>query len=81
MRDKRPSHPAPNVRGDRDTPLSIGRETRGKLPVICPSSQANDLRHNGTTGKSPGDAQIAVNRNLRLPRFSLRIPSRQLFAA
>jgi hypothetical protein len=37
---KRPSHPAPNVRDDRDTPLFIGRETGELKPVICPTSQA-----------------------------------------
>ena len=36
----RPSHPAPNVRDDRETPLLIGCETRRELPVICPTPQA-----------------------------------------
>jgi hypothetical protein len=40
LRDKRPSHPAPNVRDDRDTPLVNGRETREDVPVICPTAQA-----------------------------------------
>ena len=49
---RRPPHPAPNVRDDRDTPLVNGRGTRGDVPVICPSSQAHGLRPIGTTGKS-----------------------------
>jgi hypothetical protein len=38
---KRPSHPAPNVRDDRDTPILTGRETRELRPVICPMAQVN----------------------------------------
>ena len=36
----RPSHPAPNVRDDRDTPLLIGAGRGGLLKVICPTAQA-----------------------------------------
>jgi hypothetical protein len=36
---RRPSHPAPNVRDDRETP-SCGPGTREEVPVICPTSQA-----------------------------------------
>jgi hypothetical protein len=39
MRDKRPPHPAPNVRDDRETPLMRGHRTREQMPVICPTSQ------------------------------------------
>jgi hypothetical protein len=35
----RPSHPAPNVRDDRETPLLIGHGTREELSVICPTAQ------------------------------------------
>jgi hypothetical protein len=41
--DLRPSHPAPNVRDDRETPLLIGRETRKEQPLICPTAQADFL--------------------------------------
>src|SRR5579863_3030728 len=40
----RPSHPAPNVRDDRETPLLIRRGTREEEPLICPSAQAECLR-------------------------------------
>jgi hypothetical protein len=36
----RPSHPSPNVRDDRETPLLIGHETREELALICPTAQA-----------------------------------------
>src|SRR5579871_2685005 len=49
---RRPSHPAPNVRDDREAPLLIEHRTRGNLPVICPTSQASGLRHINATGKS-----------------------------
>jgi hypothetical protein len=39
-RDRRPSHPASNVRDDRETSLLIGRETGALLKVICPTAQA-----------------------------------------
>jgi hypothetical protein len=58
MHRPRPSHPAPNVRDDRDTPLFFRRETGGIVPVICPSSQAKRLRQINATGKSAlGDVQ------------------------
>jgi hypothetical protein len=41
---KRPSHPAPNVRDDRDTPLFSGAGWRGLLKVICPTTQAKYFR-------------------------------------
>jgi hypothetical protein len=39
QRKPRPSHPAPNVRDDRDTPLFSGAEWREVVKVICPSAQ------------------------------------------
>jgi len=39
VRSSRPSHPALNVRDDREAPLFIGCETRGNLPVICATRQ------------------------------------------
>src|SRR6201991_2811079 len=47
---KRPSHPAPNVRDDRETPL-ISRRDGEVMLVIWGRDQ---LRHIGTTGKSVG---------------------------
>src|SRR5580658_9715299 len=57
-RASRPSHPAPNVRDDRETPLLIGRGTGGKMPLICPTTQAKGLRHFNATGKSHGSRRI-----------------------
>jgi hypothetical protein len=48
---KRPPHPAPNVRDDRETPLKWAG-TAGLMPLICPTAQVKCLRHVGTTGKS-----------------------------
>jgi hypothetical protein len=42
-RKSRPSHPAPNVRDDRDTPLFAGAEWREVLKVICPSAQGENF--------------------------------------
>jgi hypothetical protein len=36
---KRPSHPAPNVRDDRDTPLA-GAGWSESLAMICPTAKA-----------------------------------------
>ncbi len=38
-----PSHPAPNVRDDRDTPPFMERETREGLMVICPTAKAKNF--------------------------------------
>jgi hypothetical protein len=35
----RPSHPAPNVRDDRDAPLFIGCGTGERMVLICPTTQ------------------------------------------
>jgi len=35
----RPSHPAPNVRDDRETPLVDGHETAENVNLICPTTQ------------------------------------------
>jgi hypothetical protein len=51
-RASRPSHPAPNVRDDRETPLLIGRGAARLMDLICPTAQAKGLRQFGTTGKS-----------------------------
>src|SRR5579864_4296583 len=63
---KRPSHPAPNTRGDREAPLLERRGTRGNLPVICPSSQAKLPATFWHDGQITCRAQIAVKRNLLL---------------
>jgi hypothetical protein len=57
-RIKRPPHPAPNVRDDRETPLLIGHGMRKILLVIWGSDQPRDLRRIGTTGKSGVAAEI-----------------------
>ena len=41
---KRPPHPAPNVRDDRDTPLFSGAGWREVLKMICPTAKAKYLR-------------------------------------
>jgi hypothetical protein len=66
----RPPHPAPNVRDDRDTPLLIGRGTCGKMPLICPTTQAKGLRHFNTTGKSLEQPQMLSSEEqlLKLPK-------------
>ena len=46
----RPSHPAPNVRDDREAPLLIRCGTRGNLLLICPTVQANSFFQKGWTG-------------------------------
>jgi hypothetical protein len=40
-RASHPSHPAPNVRDDRETPLLIRHRTREEEPLICPTAQAH----------------------------------------
>jgi hypothetical protein len=41
---KRPSHPAPNVRDDRDTPLFSGAERGEVIETICPTTKAKYFR-------------------------------------
>jgi hypothetical protein len=48
---RRPSHPAPTFVTIAKRP-SWWRETRGEVPLICPTSQPKPPRHIGTTGKS-----------------------------
>jgi hypothetical protein len=48
----------PTFSDDRETSLLIGRKTREELPVICPPSQDERLRHFGTTGKSGAAGEI-----------------------
>jgi len=64
----RPSHPALNVRDDREAPLREERETAELLDVICPTTQgevfgagATPVPPIGTRGKS-GDAPDSVSR-------------------
>jgi hypothetical protein len=56
----RPSHPAPNVRDDREAPLLEERGTAESVHLICPTRQAKRLRQDGTTGKS---LAISIERN------------------
>ena len=63
-RQKRPSHPAPNVRDDRDTPLLKRRGMCEDVPVICPSSQANEAAthwHDGQISSLENEKQRPVN--------------------
>ena len=65
MRQERPSHPALNVRDDREAPL-LSEAGRGEvLKMICPTAQAECLRHIGTTGKSlrHSGSRLAAVRN------------------
>jgi len=55
----RPSHPAPNVRDDREAPLLRCAGRPKEMAVICPTEQAERLRHVGTTGKSGEVAEIS----------------------
>jgi len=48
----RPSHPAHNVRDDREAPLFIGHGMAGMMRVICARNQRARLRQINTTGKS-----------------------------
>jgi hypothetical protein len=54
---KRPPHPAPNVRDDRETPLMWGG-TGELLKVICPTAKAKYfLRRGWTEGPNQLEAQ------------------------
>jgi hypothetical protein len=46
---QRPSHPALNVRDDREAPLFIERGTRKQVAVICPTGQAEYFLTEGWT--------------------------------
>ncbi len=49
----RPSHPAPNVRDDRETPLvwgGTGRASKGDLPVVASDVPAT-FQHDGQIGR------------------------------
>jgi hypothetical protein len=47
-RRKRPSHPAPNVRDDREAPLLRGAGRRELVQVICPTAQAEFFEANAS---------------------------------
>jgi hypothetical protein len=55
---RRPPHPAPNVRDDRETPLVIGHGMREGVQMICPTAQRCRLRQINTTGKSGAVGKI-----------------------
>jgi hypothetical protein len=70
MRQERPSHPALNVRDDREAPLLSEAGWREVLKMICPTGQAKCLRQIGTTGKSADErndriAGVKVSSSLR----------------
>jgi len=72
MRPRRPSHPALNVRDDREAPL-LSEAGRGEvLKMICPTGQAECLRHFGTTGKSLETAKLLSSEEQLLHRPSFR---------
>jgi hypothetical protein len=48
---KRPPHPAPNVRDDRETPLFEGRGTGELVKVICPTWKAGNFSRREWTGQ------------------------------
>jgi hypothetical protein len=82
----RPSHPASNVRDDRDTPLVKRGGTARTMHLICGAAQRHGLRQIGTTGKSGGavknvssDEQLLHDRACasEAPRRSGRAPNRR----
>ena len=56
-RQKRPSHPRPTFRDDRDTPLLGGRGRGGLVEMICPSAQGEIFA--GGTGLGRQITQVA----------------------
>jgi hypothetical protein len=64
---KRPPHPAPNVRDDREAPSLEGCGTREDMPVICPTSQAATPATFQHDGQSSRRRRIDVKINL-VPR-------------
>jgi hypothetical protein len=54
------------------TPLLIGHRTGGNLPVICPTAQANAVRHINATGKSPRGLWERETFALSIIHFGLR---------
>src|SRR5579872_1014146 len=63
-RQKRPSHPAPNVCDDRPNAPHGGRGTRGKMLLICPTSQAELPATKWHDGQITSCARNRVKRNL-----------------
>ena len=57
----RPSHPAPNVRDDREAPLN-GRGTSGKMLLICPTRQAHQAAADWRDGQFMHDAHARIAR-------------------
>jgi hypothetical protein len=62
-RDPRPSHPAPNVRDDRETPLVMRRGTAIPLLLFLPMREAKYFSPRGWTGR----ANQCVARALEMP--------------
>src|SRR5450755_4201278 len=50
--DVRPSHPAPNVRDDREPPLFLGCETSESIVLICPTTQCQGCATHWHDGRS-----------------------------
>jgi hypothetical protein len=70
----RPPHPAPNVRDDRETSLFIGHGTARNVRVIWGFDQ---LRHNGTTGKSGMSPEIVSSAMFAALHTNFVIPGRE----
>src|SRR5437016_5568580 len=64
---KRPPHPAPNVRDDRETPLLIEAGRPESVPLICPTAQAQYFCEGDWT------TQISLNRLSKSPFTRRRI--------
>jgi hypothetical protein len=80
---KRPSHPAPNVRDDRDTPLLKRGGTLRKVPLIWGRAQLHRAATHWHDGQiSRHDENLSSDEQLLRPscrrhdRSSLRLPSR-----
>jgi hypothetical protein len=77
--DKRPPHPAPNVRDDREAPLFIERGMAGNLPVIwgCDQhSRAATFQHDGqiTSPERNAVKNFSVSRTCRSLQRSFAEP-------
>jgi hypothetical protein len=73
---QRPSHPAPNVRDDRETPLLSGAGRPKLVAVICPTAQAEffkPARPIGTTGKSVATMKILSIASFSVPDAMQRV--------
>jgi hypothetical protein len=81
-RRPRPSHPALNVRDDRETPLPKERGTGELVDLICPTGQAKYFSRGGWTGFSENcPTGKSPTRARELPLFHLTAASVSIKAA